>query len=220
MWSVCCTRMLSSSARGLLLHGSRSQMERTQSNTLFISCSVAMIPVGERKGHAKSHPVKSHLFTKIQPEVPADFSFSAWQPPRWGTATESEQLTGISLAGTPQSDRTGWISPLWMLCSSQRQYQRAAGQDSHHWILGTLTVWSLFQGGAYVVKLFEEYATGPAVLTVVFLEAVAVSWFYGTSKHLWPKLLSSCSSTLPQFLQTRSLMSPEQSLQKLLQTHW
>lgn len=32
-----------------------------------------------------------------------------------------------------------------------------------------------------MVKLFEEYATGPAVLTVVFLEAVAVSWFYGTS---------------------------------------
>jgi len=32
-----------------------------------------------------------------------------------------------------------------------------------------------------VVKLFEEYATGPAVLTVVFLEAVAVAWFYGRS---------------------------------------
>ncbi|KAF6097178.1 solute carrier family 6 member 4 [Phyllostomus discolor] len=34
-------------------------------------------------------------------------------------------------------------------------------------------------GGAYVVKLLEEYATGPAVLTVVLIEAVAVCWFYG-----------------------------------------
>lgn len=30
-----------------------------------------------------------------------------------------------------------------------------------------------------MVKLFEEYATGPAVITVVFLEVIAVSWFYG-----------------------------------------
>lgn len=37
----------------------------------------------------------------------------------------------------------------------------------------------LCQGGAFVVKLFEEYATGPAVITVVLLEVIAVSWFYG-----------------------------------------
>uniref|UniRef100_A0A8D2IBB2 Transporter n=1 Tax=Urocitellus parryii TaxID=9999 RepID=A0A8D2IBB2_UROPR len=37
-------------------------------------------------------------------------------------------------------------------------------------------------GGAYVVKLLEEYATGPAVLTVVLIEAVAVSWFYGITQ--------------------------------------
>lgn len=30
-----------------------------------------------------------------------------------------------------------------------------------------------------MVKLFEEYATGPAVITVVLLEVIAVSWFYG-----------------------------------------
>lgn len=30
-----------------------------------------------------------------------------------------------------------------------------------------------------MVKLLEEYATGPAVLTVVLTEAVAVYWFYG-----------------------------------------
>ena len=39
--------------------------------------------------------------------------------------------------------------------------------------------WLLPQGGAFVVKLFEEYATGPAVITVVLLEVIAVSWFYG-----------------------------------------
>ncbi|KAJ8401653.1 hypothetical protein AAFF_G00376240 [Aldrovandia affinis] len=43
--------------------------------------------------------------------------------------------------------------------------------------LGSLS--TLAYGGAYVVKLFEEYATGPAVITVVLLEVIAVSWFYG-----------------------------------------
>ncbi|NXE52153.1 SC6A4 protein, partial [Casuarius casuarius] len=46
--------------------------------------------------------------------------------------------------------------------------------------LGSLA--TLTFGGAYVVKLFEEYATGPAVLTVVFLESVAVAWFYGITQ--------------------------------------
>uniref|UniRef100_A0A4W5Q2G5 Transporter n=1 Tax=Hucho hucho TaxID=62062 RepID=A0A4W5Q2G5_9TELE len=41
---------------------------------------------------------------------------------------------------------------------------------------------AVYTGGAFVVKLFEEYATGPAVITVVFLEVIAVSWFYGTSR--------------------------------------
>ncbi|NP_001166489.1 sodium-dependent serotonin transporter isoform X2 [Cavia porcellus] len=45
---------------------------------------------------------------------------------------------------------------------------------------GSLT--TLTFGGAYVVKLLEEYATGPAVLTVVFIEAIAVSWFYGVTQ--------------------------------------
>ncbi|KAJ8267228.1 hypothetical protein GJAV_G00140030 [Gymnothorax javanicus] len=43
--------------------------------------------------------------------------------------------------------------------------------------LGALS--TLAYGGAYVVKLFEEYATGPAVIAVVLLEVIAVSWFYG-----------------------------------------
>ncbi|XP_078536150.1 sodium-dependent serotonin transporter [Lissotriton helveticus] len=46
--------------------------------------------------------------------------------------------------------------------------------------LGALS--TLTFGGAYVVKLFEEYATGPAVLTVVLLESIAVSWFYGITQ--------------------------------------
>ncbi|XP_045710470.1 sodium-dependent serotonin transporter-like [Phyllostomus hastatus] len=37
-------------------------------------------------------------------------------------------------------------------------------------------------GGAYVVKLLEEYATGPAVLTVALIEAIAVFWFYGITQ--------------------------------------
>ncbi|KAM4742773.1 solute carrier family 6 member 4a isoform 1-T2 [Anableps anableps] len=46
--------------------------------------------------------------------------------------------------------------------------------------LGALS--TLTYGGAFVVKLFEEYATGPAVITVVLLEVIAVSWFYGTNR--------------------------------------
>ncbi|XP_012678386.2 sodium-dependent serotonin transporter-like [Clupea harengus] len=46
--------------------------------------------------------------------------------------------------------------------------------------VGSLT--TVVYGGAYVVKLFEEFATGPAIITVVFLEVIAVSWFYGVSR--------------------------------------
>lgn len=37
----------------------------------------------------------------------------------------------------------------------------------------------LFQGGAYVVKLLEEFGAGCSILAVVLLETIAVSWFYG-----------------------------------------
>ncbi|XP_069767133.1 sodium-dependent serotonin transporter-like isoform X2 [Narcine bancroftii] len=46
--------------------------------------------------------------------------------------------------------------------------------------LGSLTTTTF--GGAYVVKFFEEYATGAAIIAVVFLEAIAVSWFYGMKR--------------------------------------
>lgn len=42
-----------------------------------------------------------------------------------------------------------------------------------------------------MVKLLEEFATGPAVLTVTLIEAVAVFWFYG-------KMLPSTISFLHQ----------------------
>ena len=35
------------------------------------------------------------------------------------------------------------------------------------------------QGGAYVVKLLEEFGVGSSIIAVGFLEAIAVSWFYG-----------------------------------------
>ncbi|XP_036616642.1 sodium-dependent serotonin transporter-like [Trichosurus vulpecula] len=43
--------------------------------------------------------------------------------------------------------------------------------------LGSLA--TLTQGGAYVIKLLEEFGANCSILAVVFLEAIAVSWFYG-----------------------------------------
>lgn len=42
----------------------------------------------------------------------------------------------------------------------------------------------LFQGGAYVVKLLEEFGAGCSILAVVLLEAIAVPWFYGKEKKI------------------------------------
>uniref|UniRef100_A0A8C0HCA5 Transporter n=1 Tax=Chelonoidis abingdonii TaxID=106734 RepID=A0A8C0HCA5_CHEAB len=46
--------------------------------------------------------------------------------------------------------------------------------------LGSLT--TLTHGGAYVVKLLEEFGAGCSILAVVLLEAIAVSWFYGIQR--------------------------------------
>lgn len=35
------------------------------------------------------------------------------------------------------------------------------------------------QGGTYLVFLFDNFAAQYAILTAVFFEAIAVSWFYG-----------------------------------------
>ncbi|XP_061436739.1 sodium-dependent serotonin transporter-like [Lethenteron reissneri] len=46
--------------------------------------------------------------------------------------------------------------------------------------LGSLS--TLTQGGAYVVKLLEEFGTGVAIIAVVLFESIAVSWFYGVRR--------------------------------------
>lgn len=45
-----------------------------------------------------------------------------------------------------------------------------------------MIVKSYWQGGAYVVKLLEEFGVGSSIIAVGFLEAIAVSWFYGKKK--------------------------------------
>ena len=35
------------------------------------------------------------------------------------------------------------------------------------------------QGGMYVLTLLENYGTGPAIMTVVLMECIALSWIYG-----------------------------------------
>jgi len=37
-------------------------------------------------------------------------------------------------------------------------------------------------GGDYIVTLMNEIAVAPALLLVVFIECIAVSWFYGKNK--------------------------------------
>ncbi|XP_016321378.1 sodium-dependent serotonin transporter-like [Sinocyclocheilus anshuiensis] len=46
--------------------------------------------------------------------------------------------------------------------------------------LGSLS--TLTNGGAYVVKLLEEFGVGSSIIAIVFLEATAVSWFYGINR--------------------------------------
>uniref|UniRef100_A0A8C7XD93 Solute carrier family 6 member 4b n=1 Tax=Oryzias sinensis TaxID=183150 RepID=A0A8C7XD93_9TELE len=46
--------------------------------------------------------------------------------------------------------------------------------------LGSLS--TLTYGGAYVVKLLEEFGVGCSIIAVGFLEAIAVSWFYGINR--------------------------------------
>uniref|UniRef100_A0A8C1DNW0 Transporter n=1 Tax=Cyprinus carpio carpio TaxID=630221 RepID=A0A8C1DNW0_CYPCA len=46
--------------------------------------------------------------------------------------------------------------------------------------LGSLS--TLTNGGAYVVKLLEEFGVGSPIIAIVFLEATAVSWFYGINR--------------------------------------
>lgn len=56
-----------------------------------------------------------------------------------------------------------------------------------------------------MVTLLEEYATGPAVLTVALIEAIAVSWFYG-KRALPGRILL----LFPSVCRKRALISSEE----------
>lgn len=47
------------------------------------------------------------------------------------------------------------------------------------WMMSRIGVPCSLQGGAYVVKLLEEFGVGCSIIVLGFLEAIAVSWFYG-----------------------------------------
>ncbi|UJR09278.1 hypothetical protein I4U23_013523 [Adineta vaga] len=58
-------------------------------------------------------------------------------------------------------------------------------------VLGVLTISYLgalptcTYGGDYIVTLMNEIAVAPALLLVVFVECIAVSWFYGVNRFSW-----------------------------------
>ncbi|KTF89047.1 hypothetical protein cypCar_00007940, partial [Cyprinus carpio] len=62
------------------------------------------------------------------------------------------------------------------------------------------------KGGAYVVKLLEEFGVGSSIIAIVFLEATAVSWFYGKyiiiSSLLNPQPLSLFDYKYPDWSMT------------------
>ncbi|TKS78723.1 Sodium-dependent serotonin transporter [Collichthys lucidus] len=60
--------------------------------------------------------------------------------------------------------------------------------------LGSLS--TLTNGGAYVVKLLEEFGVGCSIIAVGFLEAIAVSWFYGKQEIIIDGLYIIVSSLL------------------------
>jgi hypothetical protein len=42
-------------------------------------------------------------------------------------------------------------------------------------------------GGDYIVTLMNEIAVAPSILLVVFIECIAVSWFYGRNQFYTEK---------------------------------
>ncbi|KAL7986583.1 hypothetical protein Chor_012866 [Crotalus horridus] len=65
------------------------------------------------------------------------------------------------------------------------EYPQVLGKHRQLFVLGLSAVCflgslaTLTNGGPYIVKLLEEFGAGYSILAVVFLEAIAVSWFYG-----------------------------------------
>uniref|UniRef100_A0A8C3TAJ0 Transporter n=1 Tax=Chelydra serpentina TaxID=8475 RepID=A0A8C3TAJ0_CHESE len=68
------------------------------------------------------------------------------------------------------------------------EYPHILAKRRELFVLGLITICFLAclclscQGGAYVVKLLEEFGAGCSILAVVLLEAIAVSWFYGIQR--------------------------------------
>uniref|UniRef100_A0A8C8S4Q4 Transporter n=1 Tax=Pelusios castaneus TaxID=367368 RepID=A0A8C8S4Q4_9SAUR len=70
------------------------------------------------------------------------------------------------------------------------EYPHILGKQRELFVLALVTISAQiptclclsFQGGAYVVKLLEEFGAGCSILAVVLLEAIAVSWFYGIQR--------------------------------------
>uniref|UniRef100_F6XTN6 Transporter n=1 Tax=Ciona intestinalis TaxID=7719 RepID=F6XTN6_CIOIN len=68
------------------------------------------------------------------------------------------------------------------------EYPETIGKHREKFVLGLLSVSFLLalatttQGGVYLMTLLEVYATGPAIMTVVLLESISVTWFYGINR--------------------------------------
>ena len=67
------------------------------------------------------------------------------------------------------------------------EYPEKLGRHREKFVLVFLSISFLLalstttNGGVYLITLLEMYATGAAIMTVVLVEAIAVSWFYGKS---------------------------------------
>nr|XP_039248913.1 sodium-dependent serotonin transporter-like isoform X1 [Styela clava] len=68
------------------------------------------------------------------------------------------------------------------------EFPKTIGKHRELFVLGllvasfTLSLSTTTYGGIYMVTLMETYATGTAIMIVVLLEAIAVSWFYGIDR--------------------------------------
>ncbi|KAK9412618.1 sodium-dependent serotonin transporter [Crotalus adamanteus] len=106
---------------------------------------------------------------------------------RWGSGIQSRGRS-VDLSTSPPSRGWGFAGLEGVITAVLDEFPHVWGKRRELFVLlfivtcfmGSLS--TLTFGGAYVVKLFEEYATGPAVIAVVFLESIAVAWFYGVTQ--------------------------------------
>ncbi|CAF1327089.1 unnamed protein product [Adineta ricciae] len=71
------------------------------------------------------------------------------------------------------------------------EFPNLFGRHRSLFVLGVLAISYLgalptcTYGGDYIVTLMNEIAVAPALLLVVFVECIAVSWFYGVNRFSW-----------------------------------